>query len=817
MSMTSLSRRDVVPILVICLLFGVAGALLLNEMSFSTDSIRYIIWGTSLSQGNGLVDYTVPVPTAFAPNAPLYAFMLAPLLLLFPYSMLAAKIFTLCIGIGALALFFVWLRGHIGLSLTIAGTLFLGANSFFLILSTSALSEIPFIAAVLAVFLLIERTDAERAGSRYDWMLIGIVSLIALLREIGIALVAACLIYYLFRSRRKQFLILLVAAAAFLVLWYLRNTVFVSESLRPDEASKIPILFTNYVTSPGTPLLHEYVTRLWLNVKGYLLNIGGLAFYPFPAFLLVQPSEMLGEVIRSITATKFVVLFIAGSLCVHGIVVDTKSSAASLVRILFLLFSTLILLLYPVYDPRFLLPILPVVLYYALLSIRWWWSELVETDSLIPRLAALLFSGIIILPNALSAIEIIGTNREYLRDPSEFAARVRTLKPIPDYYTQPWHLLGKWINERLPEKTILAAPAKDISIFVNDRPVLELSRAIPTPHFERMLRDNRVEYLIARVLWDTYETYEFQMSESSRFWFEPVIEIAGLRMYRVHSQILDPDSRRDVQAKSASTETAVGLLRRGRHGLLNLNDLEMVGALQLASQMEPRQVEIRFQLLVAYCAIGDAQNAIQTYQILYSTPNADPYLTLAPAFLNAMQSLRVAAETENAEERFHLALRAARIYGDMGLPNQAIRVLEYILEADSSYFDAHLWAWYYSRQTGDTLRSASHLERLQKIDNEAPILAALIGIHRSDQMLGKARSSAEQVESRLSLAHLYTQLELIEDALDQVEYALHDEPGNIRAWRLLRLLFAEKDAKVALEFAESMLRRLDPLASLESN
>ncbi|MBM4169875.1 MAG: hypothetical protein FJ215_12090 [Ignavibacteria bacterium] len=809
MSSSSLNRVDVALILLLCLLFGVAGGFLLNELNFSTDSIRYVIWGTSLSQGSGLIDQTVPLPTAFAPNAPLYAFVLAPILFFFPHSLLAAKIFTLCVGIGTVAIYFVWLRRQFNRSWAGIGTLFLAANSFFLVLSTSALSEIPFIAALLVVLLLIARADDARSGPKIDWTLIAIVALLPLLREIGLALVAAVLVYFLHIGRRREFAILLVVSALVLALWYLRNTLFISESLRPDEASKIPILFSNYVTPPGTALLHEYVTRLWLNIKGYALEIGGLAFYPFPAFLLVEPTEMLLEIIRSIGETKHVVLLLAFGASLHGIFLDSKSSAISIVYVLYLIFSVLILSFYPVYDPRFLLPILPVVIYFILLSIRWWWTELVDSRLWIPQLAAGFLSIALLFPNLLNAVEIIRTNRAYLSDPVQFADQTRKVKPTADYFAQPWHLLGRWIEDHLPEETILAAPAKDISLFVGNRRVLELSRAIPTPHFERMIRDNRVQYVITRTLWDDFETYEFQMRESTRLRFEVVTELAGLRVHRVHRRYGDSEYQASHDAKSASTESAVGLLRRGRRGLLELNDFEMVGALQLAAQMEPRQVEIRFQLLVAYCAIGDANNAVRAYETLYSTPGADPYLTLAPAFLNAMQRLRGAAEAERAEDRYRLATDVARFYGDMGLPRQAIRVLELILDADSSDFEAHLWLWYYTRQAGDTLRATSHLNRLTAIDNDASIVRSIAEMHRLEQMVKQSRTPSEQSQLRLSIARIYTQLELWEDAIDFVERALDDDPDRVESWTLARDLFRTKGATIAERHAAETLRRLN--------
>ncbi len=182
-----------------------------------------------------------------------------------------------------------------------------------------------------------------------------------------------------------------------------------------------------------------------------------------------------------------------------------------------------------------------------------------------------------------------------------------------------------------------------------------------------------------------------------------------------------------------------------------------------------------------------------------------------------MQRLRIAAETENRAERFQIATGVARFYGDMGLPKQAIRVLEQILEADPEDFDAHLWLWYYTRQTGDTARAVSHLNQLTAIDQEAPILGSLRSIQQTELMLTKARTDLEKVSLRRDLARAYTQLELFEDAIDQLEYARRDDPESIETWTMMRDLFAQKGANVAARHAEETIRRLSPNRASGSN
>ncbi|MEK6756968.1 MAG: hypothetical protein AABZ02_12515, partial [Bacteroidota bacterium] len=108
-------------LIVLCLLFFLFGIFRLNDLSLYTDSTRYVIWGTSFAQLNGLVDNTQPEPERYVVNAPLYSVLLSPALVVFPFSLTAAKVWTLLWGVAFLVAFYAFLARLLGKTLAAIG------------------------------------------------------------------------------------------------------------------------------------------------------------------------------------------------------------------------------------------------------------------------------------------------------------------------------------------------------------------------------------------------------------------------------------------------------------------------------------------------------------------------------------------------------------------------------------------------------------------------------------------------------------------------------------------------------------------------
>ena len=197
--------------------FAAIGYLRLYDTSLFTDSTRYVIWGTSFSHARGFVDDTQPDPERYVVNAPLYSVVLSPVLLVFPYSLFAAKAWTLAIGVGALMMFYLWLFRRLGKRAALVGTLILAANPMMLVLATEAMSEMAFVLLAILTVVFFETTDTSKpsfSGNHLSLLLT--LSLLPLLREVSVALVGAYLVVLLFQKQYKFALWLVIGVGVFL-------------------------------------------------------------------------------------------------------------------------------------------------------------------------------------------------------------------------------------------------------------------------------------------------------------------------------------------------------------------------------------------------------------------------------------------------------------------------------------------------------------------------------------------------------------------------------------------------------------------------
>ena len=272
-----------------CLVFLTAGALRLNDLSLFTDSTRYVIWGTSFAHARGFVDDTQPDPERYVVNAPLYSVLIAPALLLFPSSLLAAKVWTLLWGIGFIVAFYAMLRYFFSKAAATFGILPVVFHPLFLLLSTEVLTESAFLTFVSVGFLALERLEQDGETNKRDVIILLLVtSFIVLLREVAIALVGCILLYLLARKQYKE------------PCWFwsalLRSlehgSTETSSSLGSPrfQATNLSYVFEHFLTPTQAPLLQEFGFRIVNNVIGYAIHLAGLLFYPLPDALIVEPS-----------------------------------------------------------------------------------------------------------------------------------------------------------------------------------------------------------------------------------------------------------------------------------------------------------------------------------------------------------------------------------------------------------------------------------------------------------------------------------------------------------------------------------------------
>ena len=788
-------------IVVVCAVFFVLGILRLNDLSLYTpDSCRYVIIGNSLAHGMGIVDATSPDPQRSMIQAPLYAFLLAPVEFFFPLSLIAVKLWTLIWGGVCIVAFYLFLQSTLGRTAALIGALMLACNPVMVIFSTEALSDAPFVAVLLIIIFLSERVLLENGEDRRA--LIAIVlcaSILPLFREVGIAAIVAVGIYFLYRRMRLYTIAVVVVSASLLGLWYLRNTFWAGEGSHTIN----PGIFTErYVTPPGSPFINEIALRMWYSVKAYLSQFGEMLFDPFSSTqlseLVVEPSPVYRSLRFILGLSGWFIVLATISSVLFGIFSDIRFSRSASLRTAFFVVYWVIILAFPAHDIRYLYPILPLAIYYCLRT-----AQRVFLRRKIAVQFALGAALVSMLPNLCGMAEITALNLEYIRTPEN----VLRHPSVPAMYRYQWKKLAGSMQDQLPEDLVIGSPVKDLALFAGTRKVLEIDPSVSAVTFDNLLRDYHVEYLLAPRRWNDLRYYEFLMTESRRFWFEPAGGLPNL--IRVHSRFLEPGHGSALHG-AFDTLSASGLLRKGRMELVRGMYQQAGRTLDRSLRSAPAEPEVLFQSMVAQLMNGDTISARALYRQFLSLPQTVSYIDQSLNHWNAVSSIAKSRAAAMPEERAINSFQAAMIYWKIGYPGRAREIMNELLASDSSYFVGTLWGFHFNMQMGDTSRALTCLSRLERMDSSNNVVKSFRKIVVAIDSLRLARTPAARSRLYLNAASAYRQVDLSDEAIDEAEKALEEQPGNSDVLLFLAHMFETRNHLHRAEQYYLDILRYDP-------
>ncbi|HZY10628.1 MAG TPA: hypothetical protein VFF29_05690 [Bacteroidota bacterium] len=774
----------------LCSLFLSLGILRLNDLSLYTpDSSRYVIFGNSLAHGKGFVDDSQPVPQRFSINPPLYPLLLAPIEFFFPMSLIAVKIWTLIFGLTALVLFYRWILLSFGRTTAILSTVMLALNPLMLIYSSEALSEAPFIMLLVALFLYLEKYFVSSDHRRKVIIIfLTVISLLPLLREVGVAAVVAAAIFFFFRKRIKFGIAALLGAGICLGLWYLRNAILI-EATEGVVSSNPNLTLLEFIPTAETNFISEAITRIWVNIQQYFDMIGGIVLIPLNVMPQVDLSGQHLSYYQMIESTLNEVGFfvkLATILTIFiGMYHDFKQSGTALFRCLFFTSYVLIIFAFPVHDLRYIFPLLPLIIFYLISTIR----LLVQKSNFLSRIlrGRIIVTAcfLMIVPNLASIHQILFANISYLHSSTDDPQQRFDL---PSYYQTPWRLVEKWIAKNLPENISLACPLKEAALFSGGRKVLLIDRTFSVPSFDINLRDNKIDYLLTPVNWGDLTQIEIFMKESKRFWFEPLIQISHLYLFRVHSQFKELGKRIDLAIDSDSLSLSSQILK-GRSLLLNERYEEAHEIFQRALLHYPYQPDLLYQLIITSAMMGDSGKAVKHYQQLFNLPQSLGYILPAREQLHTMQVLRLAKNISSPENRTVQTFGAALTYWKQGYYRRACRLVNDLFEADTPYFTGLLWSFHFNYSLGDTSRARKYLTKLDQLDSTNTVVRVFHNVVALNESLKVAKNSIEQSNIHLALGNQYKKIELYEEAIDAGERALRENSSNIEAMLFLAEVF----------------------------
>jgi tetratricopeptide (TPR) repeat protein len=329
------------------------------------------------------------------------------------------------------------------------------------------------------------------------------------------------------------------------------------------------------------------------------------------------------------------------------------------------------------------------------------------------------------------------------------------------------------------------------------------------------VRDFAVDYLLSTSSWDDFRSYEFQMAESKRFWFEPVTQVAGMQLLKVHPTHTTPKQEWLLTKRmQVDTVTANGLLRKARAEILRGQYPQAIASLRRAKELAPGQAMIAYQLTVALAMGGRLEEASSQLQRLFSFAQSSTYTPVATKHLAVSQAQARAEQSSNPLQRSLTLFDVASFYWNYGYYNQAYAIMRQSLKNDSTYFTGLLWGWHYAMQLADTSQAKMYLRQLEGIDRSNPVVRGFHTMSLLADSLRRTSSPARRCKLRLALARSYEAVDLPEEAIDEAQRALRDNPSSVEAWLFQGQVFDRRKAERAARHAYQQVLRLDPANAL---
>ncbi len=336
------------------------------KLSLSGDNAEFITLARSLAQGEGLVHINSPDPQPATKYPFGFPLLLAPVELLFPGEWTPMKAWVLVLfslGMGALYLLARDALGAlpalavVALSLT-AGQSYLTTGPdghvfgpLLLHFSHQVMSEAPFLAVSLAALWLLQRGIAREGVLDNRYLIGGFVCamLAYYIRSVGIALLAATIVYLLLQRDLRRGLIFAGASFVAWLPWTLRNRAVGSGGVYVTQLIQV----NPYYPDRGMLDFAGVIDRLLGNGSAYL-NVelprllwpffsGGGEFGPVAVFVLILAAYTLMQALRF---------------------------RRDMLLVLYTAFTIGVALLWFWVDARFLFGVVPLLVYFAVRAVN---------------------------------------------------------------------------------------------------------------------------------------------------------------------------------------------------------------------------------------------------------------------------------------------------------------------------------------------------------------------------------------------------------------------------------------------------------------
>jgi len=404
------------------------------------DNASYVALSKSLAQGKGLAEIWTPEEKPHTQYPFGFPLLLAPVSLLkLPY--IWYKLIPWLSGFLSLLAFGLLIKDDKKV-LYVLPLFLLAINPHFLEYSHWVLSELPFTGFVLLTFLFLQRWE-EKGG--YLWLSLVILSAVFAnhIRSAGIALYLGIFIYLLFKRKFKPAAVFLIGCIALTVPWSLRNS--------------------HYGTSGG--YLDQFLMRDPYQPELGFLGIGGL-FQRFLANLKIY----FVTVLPRIFLPSLDIWGLSGAAPVIMLLTVLPAVMALIYRIIrspkgfdwFVLTYLGMSMLWPETwsDIRFLLPLLPFLLFYLTQAYGYILGKIFKERILWP---AALLVAVVAVVNISASRDTIKRNLEA----NEYYSQDKYSGYDPAW--QSFFSAAEWVKDNTPDNSIVVSRKPTLFFMGSDR------------------------------------------------------------------------------------------------------------------------------------------------------------------------------------------------------------------------------------------------------------------------------------------------------------------------------------------------------------
>jgi hypothetical protein len=333
-------------------------------MSTNGDNALYIVLAMSWARGTGNSTICTPGEPANTMVPPGYPLLLAPLVTFFPDHWLPLKwLSTVLFILSVPAVLWMIRERRESFAMAFGVAVLAAINVNLLIYSSLIMTEIPFLFFSALGLALAQRSLRSGAGSMIGreklLFVLAILSLVGAyhIRSIGIVLPAALVIFLVLKKRYRLALTAGLAALLLSLPWALRN------ALGEEGAGYLEqfMLRNPYNPELGTINAIDFFGRIVNNLRTYGIHRGAQAVFSSFSPLLSFPKFTGGFILLGLGVTAVILT---------GFIRQARSSL-SLLEIYTALFLGVCLLWPEVWSGlRFVIPIIPLLLYYFLCGLR---------------------------------------------------------------------------------------------------------------------------------------------------------------------------------------------------------------------------------------------------------------------------------------------------------------------------------------------------------------------------------------------------------------------------------------------------------------